>query len=162
MKRLMALTLLAIVLIVVIVVSAALEAQRPVDWQVTLEAYLAHSVPPARASIYAAVQAGHPWAFSRDMGHVVFQDWRWDGWEAPFPPEEVWCVLLARQPRGEAGYDFLFMTYHSDNLWRYGWLVHERPDHWPDQALPETLIKIGCNLESPPEPLLPGDLVANR
>ena len=65
------------------------------------------------------------------------------------------CVLL--EPRKEAlngsrqlTAQFVFMAYHSDALWRAGWLVHESAEPYATPAAENRLERVGCDFQVAP------------
>lgn len=76
---------------------------------------------------------------------IVSPLWRNNGLRAlPYPPKEVWCVVLKG---GEPGARVIFVALHSD-LYNAAWIVHE-PDGAPgSRELAGALSEIGCDLES--------------
>ncbi|MBI5034901.1 MAG: hypothetical protein HZB51_30620 [Chloroflexi bacterium] len=61
----------------------------------------------------------------------------------PFPPEDVWCILLKGDTPAE---QIVFVTLHT-SLYNADWLVHE-PFAEPGSAEMKTILAtIGCNLK---------------
>jgi hypothetical protein len=60
----------------------------------------------------------------------------------PFPPEDVWCVLLT-----DSEAHLIFITLHQ-TLYNADWIVHEPPGDWSAADLSQTLSSIGCDLKS--------------
>jgi hypothetical protein len=70
----------------------------------------------------------------------------------PFPPTEVWCVLLEVQPLAEgtaAEHAVVFVAQHRD-IYNADWVVHEGETATSSPALAASLSRIGCNLMSEP------------
>jgi hypothetical protein len=70
----------------------------------------------------------------------------------PFPPTEVWCVLLDVQPLTEEAapeHAIIFVAQHRD-IYNADWLVHEGETAPFSPALVESLSRIGCDLISQP------------
>jgi len=87
------------------------------------------------------------------MGRAVRNDRKWQIVQMPFPPTELRCALLERRSRsaagvmGEAKRQVIYVGYHSDELWRSGWLVHEGPQESFAAQLLSDLDAIGCDLD---------------
>jgi hypothetical protein len=64
----------------------------------------------------------------------------------PFPPEDVWCVLLAQG--GQTSPRVVFVLLHSD-LYKGEWIVHQAGQGQSGQAISADLLSIGCELELP-------------
>ncbi len=64
----------------------------------------------------------------------------------PFPPEEVWCVLLKGQPRGRA----VLVARHHREPYYTEWIVHQGPRIPLGQPFLETLSALGCGLDLSP------------
>jgi hypothetical protein len=60
----------------------------------------------------------------------------------PFPPQEVWCVLLEGQP----GERVVFVARHHREPYYTEWVTHQGPVAPFSQAFLETLSVVGCNL----------------
>ena len=152
MKRIIALAFPFIMLVSVVMTFAALEARRGPDWKFELNDYIAQSKLPAETiKVQAVVEASKPWNFSEAMGQAVRNDWRWTIDELPFPPQAMQCVLLERSRKSTVGAkteperQVVFVGYHTDTLWRVGWLVHEGPKEPFTQELAAHLNTIGCD-----------------
>ena len=61
----------------------------------------------------------------------------------PFPPADVWCVLVKQQNQSQP--QVVFVALHQD-LYNADWLVHEPPADLSPRALSDRLAAIGCNL----------------
>jgi hypothetical protein len=154
MKRIIALAFPFLVLASVVITFAALEARRMPDWETTLSDYIAWSrLPDETIKVQAVVEASKPWNFRATMGKAVRNDWRWGIEQLPFPPTAMRCVLLERERKsavgvpGEPKHQVIFVGYHTDTLWRVGWLVHEGPQEGFTPELVADLDTIGCDLD---------------
>ncbi|MEM7346631.1 MAG: hypothetical protein AAF485_20500 [Chloroflexota bacterium] len=89
------------------------------------------------------MEASQPWNYLNTMGKPVPRGWVWGIETVPFPPTAMQCVLLAE---GEINQQVIYVGYHTDNLWRVGWLVHEGPTSpfQPEHIV--NLTEIGCDL----------------
>jgi len=141
----------AVVLIALGVAFAVLEAKRTPDWRIGLDEYLESVFSPAgRMTVELADRASKPWNFRKDMGDAVIRTRMWDSIELPVPPKEVMCVLLVRTRSSTVdagGARLVFVGFHTDNLWKQGWIVYEGPESPFTQAVKEDLASIGCDLE---------------
>jgi hypothetical protein len=158
MKRaiLLALTVLLLVALGAVVL-AEIPAQTgmPAAAQARLGQYLATAYPSGGVVVQVAVRAKRAWRFDQAMSGVVFGDsvyYQTDsgpGWTErdsllplPYPPKEVWCVLLKVAPSLEGtAYRVVFPALHMD-MYNADWLVHEAPQDLGGQAL----ATIGCEL----------------
>ena len=145
----------------------ARQAFMPPEWRAGLDRYVAYK--PASSGEAITVQrverARKPWEFSQDMSSSVFgdglyfrPDYTFDGEYVggngrrplPFPPEEVWCILLEQAPEergaGEATYSVVFVALHQD-LYTASWILHEWANDLPPAALAGSLEMIECDLE---------------
>jgi hypothetical protein len=134
--------LMVAVLAIVAGVFALLEATRMPDWEIALQDYLTQNGWGVNRTPYQAARASQPWHFIPQMGRAIIQDWTWEGIDLPYPPDQVVCVLAGQ----DGGARLLFVCYHSDNLWRSGWVVHEGPQSPFTLADREILRQIGCDL----------------
>lgn len=154
MKRIIALTVPFAVTILVVTAVAALEMRRGPDWQIELDEYMAYSALPSETvTIRSVVEAREPWNFSEGMGSAVRDDWRWASIDLPFPPHALRCALLERSREPTAGAEegsrrqVVFVAYHTDALYRIGWVVHEGPQEPFPRELATHLAAIGCDLD---------------
>ena len=157
MKRIIALAFPFAVLVGAVITVLALEARRTPDWQSELNSYVARSrLPDETITVLAEVEASRPWNFSPAMGKAVANEsgWPWGDNELPppFPPTAVRCVLLEHERKpaaggpGESIRQVVFVGYHTDGMWRAGWLTHEGPLEAFAPELIADLDAIGCNL----------------
>lgn len=128
----------------------ALESSRPPDWEQALHNYVRRQLPPnAIIEIRRSVSAGKPGNFSTRMGIRTATEWTWEITSVPMPPEAVQCVLLDRTIPGRASSkserQILYLAYHSDNLWRSGWVAYAGPYAPFEPQLIATLDEIGCD-----------------
>jgi hypothetical protein len=126
-----------------------LEVQRPPDWRLELNEYLAqHTSPSETVRIEAVTRARRPWNFSADMGTPEPGDWIIPS----SSPEAVRCVLLVRSRASDSGAEdeslrqVVFLAHHSDALYRVGWLAYEGPEEPFGPQLMAHLESIGCDL----------------
>jgi tetratricopeptide (TPR) repeat protein len=152
-KKVVALVIPIVVLIVAIVVVAVLEVQRGPDWQLELDEYISQSALPSETvTVQSVVEASKPWNFSEEMGTAARDDWKWGSVAPLFPPEAVQCVLLERSREStigveeESGRQVVFVAYHTDALYRAGWLAYVGPKEPFTQELAAHLATIGCDL----------------
>jgi hypothetical protein len=148
-RRIVALAVPLAVLVFTVGVFVALELQRPPDWRLELNEFIArHTWPSETVRIEAISRARRPWNFSADMGTAEPGDWIIPS----SSPEAVRCVLLVRSRRsGSGGEDeslrqVVFLAHHSDALYRVGWLAYEGPEEPFGPELMAHLESIGCDL----------------
>ncbi len=157
MKRIIALAFPFLVLVGAVITVLALEARRVPDWETELDSYITRSrLPGETITVLAEVEASRPWKFSSAMGKAIANErgWPWGNNELPppYPPTAVRCVLLERERKptsgepGESIRQVIFVSYHSDGLWRVGWLTHEGPQEAFTPELRANLDTIGCDL----------------
>jgi hypothetical protein len=148
MKRIAILTIPFITLVSVLLTFAMLEAQRKPDWKVELDRYITSKLPAETLTVKDVVVASHPENFNEAMGQPVRADWRWGVDELPYPPQALRCVLLERRNNstGLTQRQVVFVGYHTDTLWRVGWLVHEGPEEPFTPEMTSRLVTLGCAL----------------
>jgi hypothetical protein len=162
-------TMLGAVFLVPIAVAIALvaiESGRPPDWQSQVDKYTAYmdEVLSQPMKMLKAQRARRPWDFGAQMSRAVYGDsghYQTDyGYKQknvgvkplPFPPLEVWCVLLEVEHPGSLGatqagaYSVVFPALHQD-LHSADWVLHEGAGDVLSQEFKESLSKIGCDLE---------------
>jgi len=154
MKRILVLAIPLLILVGVVITFAALEGRRTPDWESVLDDYIAGSRSAGETiHVLAVVQASKPWNFTPGMGRAVRNDWKWQVVQLPLPPKELRCVLLERRggstigAPGEAKRQVIYVGYHTDELWRLGWLVHEGPQEPFTEQLLAGMDAIGCSLD---------------
>ena len=160
MKKLGLLTIPLVVLIATAIVVLSFESKRPPDWRVELNDYLRYDQSrfAGGTKVQAITAARQPWNFSPEMSHLVFgksvfrTDNSYDGTPGghivlPYPPEQVWCVLLSRSDRfsQNSRNEIVFVAHHNDNVWWRDWVVHEGTATPADPELKKTLLSIGCD-----------------
>lgn len=146
---------LAVTLVVTLLV--AVRMNRPTDWQLELDKYVQYkdSVSSGTTTVRLVDRASKPWNFSRDMSHAVFgdspyyqTDYSYSGERRsgpkplPFPPDDVWCVLLERDHGTRT---IVFVVEHQD-LYDADMVVHEGASDLSSQSSVENVSQIGCDL----------------
>jgi hypothetical protein len=145
----------------------------PAGCQAALDKYLAYeNVSLGEGlSVKSAVKATRPGCLTQGVSFAVYGDsvyyqtdenyekttettgdveatayWATDGRRPlPYPPEEVWCVLLERNVEAP-GYGVGFVSLHQD-IHNADWVVHEVG---PDPFAPESIqvaSDLGCDLQ---------------
>ena len=156
MKRVYSFLSMAAVLAALIVVFGALERRYTPAWRVALMAYMEQGAAPSmpdQITVQMVDRASNPQNFRPHMGRPVPLDWQWTSVELPWPPEDLWCVLVKRggDGRGRTGeskaHSVLFVGRHTDLLWRDGWVVHEGLAAPFTPQLEQDLSSLGCDLE---------------
>lgn len=151
--------LLGVTLVVPLIVATIiliLEADRPADWRVELGQYILYRNTHAdeSISIQEIVEAHRPWHFDSEMSDTVFGDSvfrtdnRYNGQRGgyitlPFPPEQLYCVLL----EGDDRLELAFVALHNDQVWWQDWLVHQSSTAVGTAAFEETMSRLGCELD---------------
>jgi hypothetical protein len=148
--------LLLAVLGVVVLAELPAESGMPAVARTRLDEYLAALYPSGDVQVQVAVRARHARFFDATMSGRVFGDSAYyqtdlgpvrverDGLlPLPYPPREVWCVLL-NDSSAQAWFAVrvVFPALHMD-MYNADWLVHEAA---PDQDMLQTLDTIGCAL----------------
>ena len=148
MKKIIVLTIPFITLVTIVLTFAMLETQRKPDWKIELDRYITSQLPAATLTVKAVVTASQPGNFAEAMGRPVRADWRWGIDELPYPPSALRCVLLERRNNstGLAQGQVVYVGYHTDTLWRVGWLVHEGPEAPFRLEVARHLATLGCAL----------------
>jgi hypothetical protein len=156
-------SLLAIVLLLLVALGIAVVAETPeqpglpAGCRERLDEYLAHDAPPGVTRMLRFERARTPWNLTADMSQAAFgasahyqTDSSKSGIALPFPPKEVWCVLLERADTTfglAAGmpYDVVFVGLHVD-LYYADWVVHKGPAAPASPQLKDSLSVLGCEL----------------
>lgn len=132
----------------------------PAQAQMRLDQYLAYAFPDGQAAVTAIDRAAHPSQvthgslgptfggsthFETDLG--VSDTSVGSRAPLPFPPTDVWCVLLTsvRPPAGQ----IVLVALHAD-LYSADWIVHKGPDDASSVQGHHLLSTLGCTLT--PEP----------
>ena len=147
--------LLATILVVALLV--AIRMNRPSAWRLALDKYVEYrdSSSSRTTTVHLVDRASKPWNFSRDMSYAVFgdspyyqTDYGYSGEKRsgprplPFPPDDVWCVLLERD---HETYTIVFVAEHQD-LYNADVVIHEGVSDLSTQSLVESVSRIGCDL----------------
>jgi hypothetical protein len=158
--RLVALMLVFAVLLLggLLIFPLATRSAPPPPWHVELEHYLAYRSEhgPETPDVLAAVQATRPWLFTARQSQAVFQANAFDPNDhnysqslaspstIPFPPADLWCVLLGRE--GPPGVRQVVYVAEHESLYLGYWVVHEGPTGPFSPQLSADLDQIGCVL----------------
>jgi len=154
--------LLASVLLLVVVGSVVVAEipggarDLPAGARTRLDAYLADAFWPGTAKVQAVARARQPWRFEPGMSgriygdSVNFQTEESSGSLAPlpYPPDQLWCVLLRTEGGGPAGgdrYTVAFVALHI-GLYNADWVVHGARENLTHPGTLESLSAIGCDL----------------
>jgi hypothetical protein len=140
------------------------DQRQPPAWQVELGKYIAYQERRAFMQITAQAvdRAGRPWEFGRDPGYMVYGDTPYyvtdfsyqpsagsGGMPLPYPPEELWCVLLKLEsvhPFGSPKLQLVFVARHQD-LYNAAWVVHAASQPADSPELLHTLAVVGCQID---------------
>jgi hypothetical protein len=147
------------VLAVVVAAGIPEKAAAPAEVQTRLDQYIAHLFSPEIAAVRLAERAKKPWNFRQGMSHAVFgggvhfqaDRGRTGGLPLPFPPRELWCVVLEREDnstdnsRSGASYAVVFVGLHM-SMYEADWMVHEGDGDLSSPEFRRTLSMIGCDM----------------
>lgn len=64
----------------------------------------------------------------------------------PFPPQDVWCILLSDGTRDQ----LLLLALHNQEPYKTDWIVHQGPSGSFDQTFLSILSDMGCDLSLEP------------
>jgi hypothetical protein len=149
MKRIIFLAIPFLTLVTVVLSFATLEAQRKPDWRIELDGYITDNFPSETITVKEVVVAARPGNFNDAMGQPIRgRGWRWGIDELPYPPQALRCALLERKDNstGLTQRQVVFVGYHTDTLWRVGWLVHTGPKAPFTPEFMTNLVRLGCAL----------------
>jgi hypothetical protein len=149
------LLLLALGFVVVIAQTTDGSGQLPGDVQAALDEYLA----PQSAAVLSADTARRPWLFTEEISFgahgssVHFQTEEYSNILSPlpFPPDQVWCVLLEQQSRASSEHGaerpdaVVLVALHID-MYVADWVVHSVAGDPFSRELETVLSTIGCDL----------------
>jgi hypothetical protein len=172
MKKLLLLTIPVLVPGFVLVLLFLYAKQQPPAWQSELGKYIAYAErgSPLRISEQTAVRAARPWEFTGGTGYIVYGDTPYYITEntyqpgvtrgfsrmpLPYPPEELWCVLLEVQPiyaPAFSYYQLVFVARHQD-LYNADWVIHAviQPPSSPE--IEQTISRLGCDIDVSKQPI---------
>jgi hypothetical protein len=142
------------------------DKQQPPAWQMELDKYTAYQErsAPVRITQQTVDRARKPWKFMRDSGFLVYGDTpyyvtdntynlgRVGGFNRmplPYPPEELWCVLLRLEPiyaPVSPRLQMVFVARHQD-LYNAGWVIHAAIQPADSAELAQTIARVGCDIE---------------
>ncbi len=126
-------------------------------WRTIIDEYLLYLRTTGETSfkVTNAVLASKPANFNSDMSagsfsdSLIFQtssvvgaDYSADLEPMPYPPDQVWCVLL----KDGSEQRLVFAALHH-NLYNADWIVHIPPAAWGSAELDITLASLGCTFE---------------
>ena len=146
MKRIIAVLIPLIILVMVGSIISLLEAQQTPSWKIELDNYINQTKTPQESiKIAAVVDAKQPWNFDNTMGIPASHKWPWGIEKLPYPPVQLKCVQLENGNSDDHAMTqhIVFVGYYDDNVWRSGWLVHESLN---GAEVERTLKQIGCDL----------------
>jgi hypothetical protein len=148
MRKAFALSLMALVLVVLLAVLALIEISHPADWQDVLDEYVQrYGDKGQQVTVVSIERARHADLFSEDLSRAVLRDDVYYPYSSlPSPPGKVWCVLVGRKyvAGQRASKQMLFVALHQD-LHTADWVVHEGEMAPFSQLFRERLERIGCD-----------------
>jgi hypothetical protein len=158
MRRIRALSIPLLVAVLLLAVVITVEAQRTPEWREALNQYV-HQVNTTQSGslqVLRVVKASLPWNFRADWGLIGLDYGRFGAGVAqparagekaysthrslPYPPQTVHCVLL----RAGTVERVIFVNFHSDDLWQYGWVILEGARRPFPAEFVQRLAEIGC------------------
>lgn len=172
MKKLLLLAILVLVPGFVLLLLLLYAKQQPPAWQSELEKYIAYEErgSPLRISEQAVVRAGRPWEFTGGSDYIVYGDTPYYITEntyrpgvtggfsrmpLPYPPEELWCVLLKLEPihaPAFSHYQLVFVARHQD-LYNADWVIHAAIQPPSSPEIEQTLDRLGCDIDVSKHPI---------
>jgi hypothetical protein len=156
MKRTLFATIALVAGIILIVALALVLRESPgrhvENWQTIVNAYIEHKGWAHTASVEQAIQADNPENFAQGIGlrtlaqgpyYVVDEPFGGQNGSKPlpYPPEDVWCVLL-KHPEGYP-HRLIFAVYHVD-LYSAEWVIHEDELAPFNEQTQERVAQLGC------------------
>jgi len=169
MKKALAFGLSALVLIVLIAGLVIAEIGQTPLWRAELHKYISDrstALDKEMTVVYTA-RARRPHLFEAHEGHATWGGGRhfrtdhsysprkaYGTTVLPFPPEQVWCVLVQRRhcPGGSLEGHVIFVALHLD-LYYAEWIVHEGESEPFSQEFLSILSQVGCDLGLEPRAL---------
>jgi hypothetical protein len=147
----------------VLVIWMLYDLHRPPDWQPEIEKYIAYQEHDlqARLTVQTVQRAQKPWDFTDEAGFTVFGDtvyydtenryeYKLDynpGMPLPYPPKEVWCILLKVEPAASAGpahLQWVLAALHQD-IYNAGWVIHAAKGDDLTAEVLQRISRIGCD-----------------
>ncbi len=152
----------ALVFLALLIIFVISPGGRRSTWETALDDYLAYkrTLFGKNFAVSLSMQARTPMAFTEDWSGVTFGDTHYYAVDylyddeglpgqrpLPFPPQEVWCVLVKERgaPEGADPYQLLFVAQHQD-LHSAAWVVHEGVAELLSQEAAATMTALGCEL----------------
>jgi hypothetical protein len=163
MRKAILIVVLLLLPIILIVLILSIQSSHRQTWEVELDNYKLYkeAVISSTLKIKLVDRGTMPWHFSSIMSKAAFgenphfgTDYGYDGknneaglTSLPYPPEAVWCALLAADPQSAGSsysdpyYFVVFIAEHKE-LANIAFVVHEvASDHIP---LVKSLSLVGC------------------
>jgi hypothetical protein len=147
-RRIVALAVPVAVLLFTLGFIVALDQQRGPNWRLELDEYvIKHTTLTETVRVQTVTRATRPSNFTAAMGTAQPGDWIIPS----TPPQAVRCALVLRsRPPGSGDLESLrqvvYLAYHSDALYRVGWLAYEGPQEPFGPQLEADLASVGCDL----------------
>ncbi len=157
MKKRLLIYIPTLVVLVLLVTLLVLTNRSTPGWKAKLNAYLTYlrTAGEPAYSLVKAVRADYPAGFTAEMSAGSFSevigalatpasnaDYSAGLQPVPYPPDQLWCVLLADGSQQQV----VYVALHS-SLYNAEWLVHVPPDPWGSPVLQSTLSNLGCTFE---------------
>jgi hypothetical protein len=155
--------IMAIVLIGVLVLALARSPGRhTVTWRSIVTSYIEYQGWGKQVTIAQAVKARAPYNFTKELNLFTYGEAPYymvnetsssynGSRPIPYPPKEVWCVLLQQQTSGNDTFSLIFANLHED-MYMAEWIVHqcECSESEPpplSQAFLDDIASLGCDLD---------------
>jgi hypothetical protein len=144
-RRSVAFSLVAAVVVFVLAVLMWIEIRRPAMWQDQLTGYLARQNAEGDAvHLLVARRALAPQLFEGDLSQGVRGTGSYTTRSLPYPPDRLYCVLLEhRYQQASSRRQLVFVALHSD-LYTADWVLHEGPYEPFGPKTAATLRTLGC------------------
>ena len=161
MKRILVITLALVfpITVVAVLLVVSYTPGLPASGQQVLNYYLNDAVAneKPRAELQRITQAHNPSGFVTELYAESFGDGSYfmvshdmnanlhpgdNVRPLPFPPEELWCAIVAEQPNRPK----VVLVAHHEDLYKAAWVAHEVPGNPTDEAVTELLMRVGCEL----------------
>ncbi len=132
------------------------------DWRSIVSSYIAYKGWSEQMTIAQAVKAHAPRNFTKKLNLFTYGEAPYymvnqtpsnhnGSRPLPYPPKEVWCVLLQQQTAGDDTYFLIFANLHED-MYMAEWIVHQdeccEGEPSPlSQAFLDNVAGLGCDLD---------------
>jgi hypothetical protein len=158
MKKRLIIYIPSIAVLVLLLALLLLSNYQTPAWKTMLDQYLffLRSAGEPSYQMVAAVQASQPshftpnmttGSFSNSVTYLPTESFDGDYFSGlepvPYPPDQVWCVLL----KDDGQQELVFVALHNSD-YSTNWIVHIPSDPWGSPALQSTMESLGCIVNS--------------